>query len=105
MKTLVAVLSLLLILGIAGSALAQGGSAEKGKAIVESKHCAVCHKEGGNLGKPMDQIVGTNNDAFLKGAITDPKKTLGPQVKMSALKLTDAEVQDVIAYLHSIAKH
>jgi cytochrome c1 len=53
----------------------------------------------------MDQIVGSNNDAYLKGALTDPKKTLGPQVKMPELKLTDAEVQDVIAYLHSIAKH
>jgi cytochrome c553 len=104
MKTLVAVLSLLLILGIAGSAWAQGDVA-KGKALVEAKHCALCHKEGGNLGKPVEMIVGTNTDAYLKGALTDPKKTLGPQVKMPELKLTDAEVQDVIAYLHSIAKH
>ena len=104
MKTIVTVLFLLLI-GIAASAWAQGGSVEKGKALVESKHCALCHKEGGNLGKPVEMIVGTNTDAYLKGALTDPKKTLGPQVKMPELKLTDAEVQDVIAYLHSIAKH
>jgi len=77
----------------------------KGKSPGREQHCALCHKEGGNLGKPMDQIVGSNNDAYLKGALTDPKKTLGPQVKMPELKLTDAEVQDVIAYLHSIAKH
>lgn len=104
MKSVVTVL-LLLVLAIAPSAWAQGGSVEKGKALVESKHCALCHKEGGNLGKPMEMIVGTNPDAFLKEAITNPKKTLGPQVKMPELKLTDAEVQDVIAYLHSIAKH
>ncbi len=104
MKSIVTVFFLLLI-GIAASAWAQGGSVEKGKALVESKHCALCHKEGGNLGKPVEMIVGTNTDAYLKGALTDPKKTLGPQVKMPELKLTDAEVQDVIAYLHSIAKH
>ncbi|MGA7563982.1 MAG: cytochrome c [Desulfobaccales bacterium] len=103
MKTLVTVLSLLLI-GIAGSAWAQGGSADNGKALVDSKHCALCHKEGGNLGKPMDQVVGSHDDAYLKGALLDPKKTLGPTVKMPAFKLSDAEVADVIAYLKSI-KH
>jgi mono/diheme cytochrome c family protein len=103
MKTLVAVLSLLLILGIAGSAWAQGDVA-KGKAIVEAKHCALCHKEGGNLGKPMDQVVGSHDDAYLKGALADPKKTLGPQVKMPAFPMSDADVQDVIAYLKSV-KH
>ncbi|MGD0218068.1 MAG: cytochrome c [Desulfobaccales bacterium] len=103
MKTLVTVLSLLLI-GIAGSAWAQGGSADNGKALVDSKHCALCHKEGGNLGKPMDQVVGSHDDAYLKGALLDPKKTLGPTIKMPAFKLSDAEVADVIAYLKSI-KH
>jgi len=103
MKTLVAVLSLLLILGIAGSAWAQGDVA-KGQAIVEAKHCALCHKEGGNLGKPMDQVVGSHDDAYLKGALLDPKKTLGPTVKMPVFKLSDAEVADVIAYMKSL-KH
>jgi mono/diheme cytochrome c family protein len=97
---------LLLLLAMAPSAWAQGGSAEKGKALVDSKHCALCHKEGGNLGsKPLEMVAGTNNDAYLKGAITDPKKTLGPQVKMPQFKLSDAELQDVVAYLRSVAKH
>jgi mono/diheme cytochrome c family protein len=104
MKSIVTVLFLLLM-GIAASAWAQGGSVEKGKALVESKHCALCHKEGGNLGKPMEMIAGANTDAFLKEAITNPKKALGPQVKMPELKLTDEQLQDVIAYLRSIAKH
>jgi mono/diheme cytochrome c family protein len=103
MKSVVTVLFLVLI-GIAPSAWAQGGSAEKGKALVESKKCALCHKEGSNLGKPMEMIVGTNTDAFLKEAITNPKKACGPQVKMPEFKLTDAELQDVIAYLRCIAK-
>jgi mono/diheme cytochrome c family protein len=103
MKFRVTVLFLLLI-GIAASAWAQGGSVEKGKALVESKKCALCHKEGSNLGKPVEMIAGTKDDASLKEAITNPKKALGPQVKMPEFKLTDAELQDVIAYLRSIAK-
>jgi mono/diheme cytochrome c family protein len=89
---------------IAASAWAQGGSADKGKALVESKKCALCHKEGSKLGKPMEMLAG-DTDARIKGALLDPKKTLGPEVKMPAFKLTDAELQDVTAYLKSIAKH
>ena len=96
-------------IGIAAFAWAQGGSAEKGKALAENKKCALCHKapEPGKpvLGKPMEMIVGTNTDASLKEAITNPKKALGPQVKMPEFKLSAAELQDVIAYLRSIAKH
>ena len=104
MKSKVSVLFLVLM-GIAASAWAQGGSAEKGKALVESKKCALCHKEGGDLGKPMEMIAGTKTDAFLKEAITNPKKAIDPKVKMPEFKLTDAELQDVIAYLKSVAKH
>ena len=108
MKFKVTVLFLVL-LGIAASAWAQGGSAEKGKALVESKKCALCHKEpepGKPVqGKPMEMLVGTNTDAHLKEALTNPKKACGPQIKMPEFKLSDAELQDVIAYLRSIAKH
>ena len=108
MKFKVTVLFLVLM-GIAASAWAQGGSAEKGKALVESKKCALCHKapEPGKpvLGKPMEMIAAGKTDAFLKEAITDPKKAIDPKVKMPEFKLTDAELQDVIAYLKSVAKH
>jgi cytochrome c553 len=103
MKSIVTVLFLLLI-GIVASAWAQGTS-EKGKALVESKKCALCHKEDSTTGKPMEMLAGKNTDAFLKEAITNPKKALDPKVKMPEYKLTDAELQDVIAYLKSIAKH
>jgi cytochrome c1 len=103
MKSLVTLLFLLLM-GIAPSAWAQG-SVEKGKALVESKKCELCHKEGSKLGKPMEMLAGTKDDASLKEAITNPKKALGPEVKMPEFKLTDAELQDVIAYLRSVAKH
>jgi mono/diheme cytochrome c family protein len=103
MKSKVTVIFLVLM-GIVTSAWAQGGSVEKGKALVESKKCALCHKEGSKLGKPLEMLAG-DTDARLKGAITDPKKTLGPEVKMPEFKLTDEQLQDVIAYLRSLAKH
>lgn len=102
MKSVVTVL-VLLLLGIAASVWAQGDAA-KGKAIVEAKKCAVCHKPGSDQGKPMEQLAGTHNDAHLKGSIIDPKKFLKPDIKMPATKLSDQELQSVIAYLRSIAK-
>jgi mono/diheme cytochrome c family protein len=101
MKTLAMVLSLLLI-GISVPAWAQGNAAN-GKALVESKKCALCHKADSKLGKPLEQLGG-DTDAKIKAALLDPKKTLGPQVKMPAYKLTDAEVADIIAYLKSCGK-
>jgi mono/diheme cytochrome c family protein len=93
----------LVVIGMVASAWAQGGSVEKGKALVENKKCALCHKADSKLGMPMDKLAG-DTDAKIKGALIDPKKTLGPQIKMPAFKLTDAEVQDIIAYLRSIGK-
>ena len=101
-KSVMTVLFLLLV-GIAASAWAQGTS-EKGKALVESKKCAMCHKQGGDLGKPMEVIAAGKTDAFLKEAMTNPKKAIDPKTKMPEYKFTDAELQDVIAYLKSLAK-
>ena len=101
MKSAVTVLFLLL-LGIAAYAGAQGDQAEKGKALADKK-CALCHKEGG-IGKPMAMLAVKQTDAFLKEAITDPKKAIDPKVKMPAFKLTDEELQAVIVYMRSVAK-
>ena len=94
----------LVLMGITASAWAQAGSVEKGKALVESKKCALCHKPDSPTGKPMEMLVGKSDDAFLKEVITNPKKACGPQVKMPEFKLTDEQLKDVIAYLRSIAK-
>ena len=102
MKSVVTILVLLLI-GIAASAGAQGSPAEMGKALVDKK-CVMCHKEGGMAKKTVAMLVGTSTDAFLKEAITNPKKAIDPQVRMPDFKLTDVELQAVIAYLRSIAK-
>jgi cytochrome c553 len=101
MKSVATVLCLVLI-GIAPSAWAQGDAA-KGKALVENKKCALCHKEGSKTGKPMEMLA-KDTDAKIKGALTDPKKTLGPEIKMPAYKLSEEQLQDIVAYLRSIAK-
>jgi len=97
-----------LVMVIVGSAWAQGGSADKGKALVESNKCALCHKapEPGKpvLGKPMEMLAGTHNDAQLKKILTDPK-SIDPKIKMPAYKFSDEQLKDVTAYLKSIAKH
>ncbi len=108
MKKTVMTVLFLLVMGIAASVWAQGGSAEKGKALVESNKCALCHKEPEPgkppLGKPMEVLAGTHNDAQLKKIITDPK-SIDPKIKMPEYKLTDEQLNDVVAYLKSIAKH
>lgn len=103
MKSVMAIIFLLLM-GIAVSASAQSNLAEQGKALVKSKGCMLCHREGG-LGKPMETLAGKKTDTFLKEVITDPKKAFGPQVRMPEFKLTDQQLQAVVVYLRSIAKH
>ncbi len=103
MKSKVTVIFLVLM-AIVASAWAQGGSVEKGKALVMQKKCDLCHKEGSKQGKPMEMLVGTNSDAFLKDVITNPKKVLKPDQKMPEFKFTEEQVNDIIAYLKSIAK-
>jgi mono/diheme cytochrome c family protein len=93
----------LLILGTALSVAAQSTGVKKGKSLWEAKHCAICHKEGGK-GKPLEELAGGKTDAFLKEAIADPKKTIGPKVLMPPYKLTAEEAQTVIEYLRSVSK-
>lgn len=102
MKSVMAIM-FVLIIGIAATAWA-GGSVENGKAIVKSKHCALCHRQGG-IAHPLASLATNKTDAFLKGAITTPKKTLGPTISMPTFPLPDAQVQDVISYLRSLSKH
>ena len=98
MKSKVTVLFFMLM-GIAAFAWA-AGSAENGKALFAANKCAVCHKEGSKTGKPIAAIAG-GSDAHIKGAITNPKGTLGPDVKMPAVKLSDDQINDIIAYMRS----
>jgi mono/diheme cytochrome c family protein len=77
----------------------------QGKQVVETKKCSICHKPEGKA-KPIDALAGDKTDDFLKGSLIDPKKTIGADTKMPSYKdkLTDTEVNAVVAYLKSLKK-
>ena len=84
------------------------GDAAKGKTVYS--RCAICHGNAGEgseaiakaLGVTMpalsSQQVQSLNDAALKKAIVEGKG------KMQPVKLSDAEAEDVIAFLRSLKK-
>jgi mono/diheme cytochrome c family protein len=90
----------LALFGLAWSAAADCTQAEKGKQLVEKHRCALCHKEGA-MASPLTAYAEGKTDEFLKGAIINPKETLGSATLMPAYKLTDEEVEAVIHYIRS----
>jgi mono/diheme cytochrome c family protein len=90
----------LALAGIAWSAAADCTSTEKGKELVEKHRCALCHKEGA-MASPLTAYAEGKTDEFLKGAIINPKQTLGSATLMPAYKLTDEEVEALIQYIRS----
>ena len=87
---------------LTGASLAWAGAGE-GKALYEKK-CQLCHSIGGVGGKQADKGgaldgVGKKRDAaWLKAYLTDPKSKM-PDAKMPKMKFTDAELDDLIAYM------
>ena len=106
---------LILMIGIAilvgsvlGGRVAQGaeGSAEKGKTVYDAKKCGLCHTVDGSGGKRGGDLsdVGDKRDAeWLTKYMKDPK-SLMPEAKMPAFKGSDADLQDLVAYLLSLKK-
>ncbi len=78
---------------------APAGSHADAKQLVDSKGCGLCHKSGG-LAKPLSAYAGGDPDR-IRGAILDPKKTLGASTMMPAFqgKLTDAETDALVAFI------
>jgi mono/diheme cytochrome c family protein len=76
---------------------------QMGNDLAQQHRCVVCHKEGG-LAQPLATLAEGKADDFLKQAIANPKKTLGPATRMPAFDLTDEEIQALIAYLRSLPK-
>lgn len=130
MRTVVTALALVaLALGVGGVPRASGqqsgsgvdgghsGSAERGKALFQSKACAACHRIDGLAftGPPLNGIMGTKvllrdglvvtvDDAYLRESMTDPslKVVAGFDQPMPPLQLSDADIDDLVAYLHEI---
>jgi mono/diheme cytochrome c family protein len=86
-----------------------GGDAEKGKALYGTK-CATCHAAGGEgkeaIAKMMKvemKPLGSKEVQAMKDA--DLKKVIAEgNGKMKAVKLTDEEAANVIAFLRTLKK-
>jgi mono/diheme cytochrome c family protein len=91
-----------LLATLATRSVAHAGSAE-GKGLYEPK-CRSCHSiagQGGKmakLGGPLDGVGAKRDAAWLKAYVADPKSKI-PESKMPKLKLSDQEIDDLVAYL------
>jgi cytochrome c553 len=90
------------------SALA-GGNIENGKALTEKYSCAACH--GKDYNSPIDpsypKLAGQHKD-YLAHALTAYKRGDAPNGRSNAIMtgqvkpLTNKDIQDIAAYLHSL---
>lgn len=90
------------------SALA-GGKIENGKALTEKYSCAACH--GKDFNTPIDpsypKLAGQHKD-YLQHALTAYKRGDAPNGRSNAIMtgqvkpLTNKDIQDIAAYLHSL---
>ncbi len=103
--------------GDAAVTLSKAGKA--GQAVATSKGCATCHTADGSDGAGptwkglagstvtlADGTTVTADDAYLRRAITDPRAEVTKgfaNVMPADSKLTDAQVDQLIAYLHDLA--
>lgn len=94
------------LLAVALDARTVRAGADEGRAVY-TKQCHVCHSLGDDRGKladkggPLDG-VGTKRDAaWLKGYLQDPKSAM-PDAKMPKMKLTDQQLDDLVAYMLSL---
>lgn len=103
MKWLCVVSALMMTASIARAEDKPASLVDTGKQIVEKKKCSICHTAGKSA-KPLAEGAAGKDEAYLKGSLVDPKKTIGPDTKMPSYKdkLSDDEVKAVVEYLKSL---
>lgn len=95
--------------GYVPDANAPAGNAAKGKSVLEHVGCLGCHgtkdfpaagrlKEGNSFGPHLSGLAGKITRPWLVDWLKNPKH-YSPTTRMPSLRLTDAEVGDVAAYL------
>lgn len=92
---------------------------KRGQTVASDKGCRGCHGSDGEggIGPKWVGLAGskvklesgatvTADDAYLRRAITDPsaQKTAGYSTTMPKADLTDAQVDDLIAYIKDLSK-
>lgn len=94
-------------------------AAEQGRQVALDNGCAVCHGQYGQGGAAgsfqglwgsevalEDGRTVTADADYLRRAIVDPAAELvaGSDVAMPAVELTDAEVDDLLTWIHALAE-
>jgi cytochrome c2 len=104
-RAILLVLAVTLIMAYAVIAAAQGGDVEKGKAVYEAQKCKMCHSIAGvgNKKSPLDGVGGKLSEADIHKWITEPK-SMKADTMMKAYKLSDADLNNLVAYLASLKK-
>jgi mono/diheme cytochrome c family protein len=98
-------LTAVLVALVASGGLAYAG-ADEGKALYE-KQCKVCHSvkgEGGKMaakGGALDGVGAKHDAKWLRAYLADPKSQM-PDAKMPKLKLSDQQLDDLVAYLGTL---
>jgi cytochrome c oxidase subunit 2 len=107
-----------LALGLAGCGDDEDPAVARGRSIAQDIGCLSCHSTGttdglgpglggiwGEEREFVDGSTGVVDDAYLRRSIREPEAqvVLGFQPIMPTLPLTDAELDDVVAYIRNVA--
>lgn len=84
----------------------RSGDPVNGLKIYTAQKCSLCHKIGATGGKlgPDLSAVGAKRDALWFAKYLVNPKIVDPKNKMPAVKVKGQELDDLIAYLHSLGK-
>src|SRR4051812_27732033 len=80
---------------------------DEGKQVFADKKCITCHSLGdqkgpaAQLGGSLDGVGGKRDTDWLKAYLVDPKSKM-PDAKMPKQKLTEKELDDLVAYMLSL---
>ena len=80
---------------------------EEGKKVFAEKKCITCHTladekgAAAQFGGSLDHVGGKRGAAWLKSYLSDPKSVM-PDAKMPKQKLTEKELDDLVAYMLSL---
>ena len=99
-------LSLILLMWVAPARVAAQGDVAKGKTLYDTSpnKCPTCHKIGGKGGKLAPDLSNVGNrrdEAWLAKYLPNPK-SINPKNIMPPVKLPDADMKALIAYLLSL---
>jgi cbb3-type cytochrome oxidase cytochrome c subunit len=85
----------------------RAASEAEGKKVFAHKKCITCHSLGDHkgpaakVGGPLDHTGSNHDEAWHKSYLADPKSVM-PEAKMPKQKLTEKEIDDLVAYMSSL---